>query len=128
VIDMPTIGSGRKARVDVTAAAKWIAEHAPSGCFVERAQAFPGQGASSGFLYGRSAGAIEAVVALLKIPLQFAEPSVWKRKLKLGRDKEASRQRALNLFPRQHELLSKKKHHGRAEAALLVVAHLEAPR
>jgi hypothetical protein len=48
-IDMPATGSGAKARVDVLAAAEWIAKHAPSMAFVERAQAYPGQGASSGF-------------------------------------------------------------------------------
>jgi crossover junction endodeoxyribonuclease RuvC len=68
-------------------------------------------------------------IPLARIPLVMVEPASWKKKLRLpGKNKEASRQRALNLFPRAHELLAKKKHHGRAEAALIVVAHLEAPR
>ena len=53
-IDMPSTGTGAKARVDIIAAAQWIAKHAPSTAYVERAQAFPGQGASSGFSYGRA--------------------------------------------------------------------------
>jgi hypothetical protein len=57
-IDMPSTGTGAKARVDIIAAASWIAKHAPSTAYVERAQAFPGQGASSGFSHGRSVGAI----------------------------------------------------------------------
>ena len=48
-IDMPSIGTGAKARVAIIAAAQWIAKHSPSTAYVERAQAFPGQGASSGF-------------------------------------------------------------------------------
>jgi crossover junction endodeoxyribonuclease RuvC len=129
VIDMPVTGTGAKARVDVTAAAKWICGYAPSLAYVERAQAFPKQGASSGFSYGRAAGAIEAAVTLARIPLMLVEPAAWKRKLRLpGKDKEQARQRALQMFPRQHALLARKKDHGRAEAALLVVAHLEAPR
>jgi hypothetical protein len=125
-IDMPSTGTGAKARVDIIGAAEWIGKHAPSTAFVERAQAFPGQGASSGFSYGRAVGAIEAVVALCSIPMNLIEASSWKRKLHLpGKDKEAARQKALQLFPAQHALLARKKDHGRAEAALLVVASLE---
>ena len=125
-IDTPSTGTGAKARVDIIAAAEWIAKHAPSMAFVERGQAYPGQGASSGFSYGRAVGAIEAVVALCQIPMTLVEASSWKRKLHLpGKDKEAARQRALQLFPSQHALLALKRWHGRAEAALIVVASLE---
>jgi Holliday junction resolvasome RuvABC endonuclease subunit len=126
VIDMPSTGTGAKARVDIIAAAEWIAKHAPSTAYVERAQAFPGQGASSGFSYGRAVGAIEAVVALGSIPMILVEASVWKRRLHLpGKDKEITRQKALQLFPSQHALFARKRDHGRAEAALIVVASLE---
>ena len=109
-IDMPSTGTGAKARVDIIAAAEWIAKHAPSTAYVERAQAFPGQGASSGFSYGRAVGAIEAVVALCSIPMILVEASVWKRQLHLpGKDKEAARQKALQLFPSQHALFARKK-------------------
>ena len=124
--DMPSTGTGAKARVDIIAAAEWIAKHSPSTAYVERAQAFPGQGASSGFSYGRAVGALEAIVALCSIPLILVEASLWKRKLHLpGKDKEAARQKALQLFPSQHALLARKKDHGRAEAALIAVASLE---
>jgi hypothetical protein len=124
-VDMPAVGSGAKARVDILAAAQWIAKHAPSTAYIERGQAFPGQGASSGFSYGRAVGAIEATVTLCRIPMIPVEASVWKRRLNLpGKDKEAARQRALQLFPSQHALLARKRDHGRAEAALLVVASL----
>jgi hypothetical protein len=125
-IDMPATGTGAKARVDIIADAEWIAKHAPSMAYVERAQAFPGQGASSGFSYGRTVGSIEAVIALCQIPMQLVEASRWKQRLRLpGKDKEAARQKALMLFPAQHALLALKRHHGRAEAALIVVANLE---
>jgi crossover junction endodeoxyribonuclease RuvC len=124
-IDMPVSGSGAKARVDGIAAADWIKAKAPAVAFCERAQAWPGQGASFGFSYGRSAAAIETVVALCAVPLTLVEAGKWKRKLHLpGKDKEAARQRALQLFPAQHALLARKRDHGRAEAALLVVASL----
>lgn len=122
---MPVAGAGAKARVDIIAAAEWIAKHAPSMTYIERAQAYPGQGSSSGFSYGRATGSIEAVVALCQIPMVLVEASIWKRRLHLpGKDKEAARQKALQLFPSQHALLAMKRDHGRAEAALLVVASL----
>jgi crossover junction endodeoxyribonuclease RuvC len=125
-IDMPSTGTNTKARVDIIAAAQWIAKHAPSIAYVERAQAYPGQGRSSAFSYGRSVGAIEATIALCQIPMILVEAAVWKRRLHLpGKDKEASRARALQLFPVQHALLARKKDHGRADACLLVVASLE---
>jgi len=124
-VNMPTTGSDRKRRVDAIAVAEWITAHGPSQAFVERAQALPRQGASSGFSYGRSVGVVEAVVALHRIPMQLIEPSVWKRKLHLhGGDKEGARALALRLFPQQHALLARKSDHHRAEAALLVIASL----
>ena len=82
----------------------------------------PKQGASSGFKYGRAVGALEAAIALSGIPVQIIEPSMWKRALRLpGKDKEAARQCALELFPAAHALLARKKDHGRAEAALIAL-------
>jgi hypothetical protein len=76
---------------------------------------------------GRAVGAIEAVVALCPVPTVLVEASGWKRQLHLpGKDKEAARQRALQLFPAQHALLARKRDHGRAEAALIVVASVSA--
>jgi crossover junction endodeoxyribonuclease RuvC len=126
VIDMPVTGTGAKARIDAISAAEWIAQHAVSAAFIERQQAYPRQGLSSAFLFGRSTGAIEAVVALLRIPYSFVEAAGWKRKLRLpGKDKEASRARVLEIFPAHHALFARKKDHGRAEAALIAIASLE---
>jgi crossover junction endodeoxyribonuclease RuvC len=125
VIDMPITGTGAKARVDVIAAAEWVARHAVSAAFIERQQAYPRQGLSSAFIFGRSTGAIEAVVALLRIPYTFVESAGWKRKLHLGKDKEQARARVLEIFPGHHALFARKKDHGRAEAALIAIASME---
>ena len=99
-IDVPIIGTGAKERVDAIAIRKWIEQHRPALAFIERAQARPKQGASSTFKYARAVGAIEAAITLSGIPVQIVEPSVWKRGFHLpGKDKEAARQRALELFP-----------------------------
>jgi len=63
------------------------------------------------------------VIACCAIPLTIVEPSIWKKFHTLrGGDKEAGRQRALQLFPSAHALLARKKDHGRAEAALIALA------
>jgi crossover junction endodeoxyribonuclease RuvC len=121
-VDVPVIGTNAKERVDAIAIRAWISKHDIQHAFIERAQAMPKQGSSSGFKYGRAVGAIEAAIALSGIPVTIVEPSVWKRFHKLpGKEKEASRQRALEIFPASHALLARKLDHGRAEAALVAL-------
>ena len=121
-VDIPVTGVGAKERVDVLAIRTWIAAHQPQHALIERAQAMPKQGASSGFKYGRAVGAIEAVLACCEIPMTIIEPTAWKKFHQLrGGDKEAGRQRALQLFPAAHALLARKKDHGRGEAALIAL-------
>jgi Holliday junction resolvasome RuvABC endonuclease subunit len=67
-IDIPVVGIGAKERIDIAALRDWVLSHRPSHALIERAQAMPKQGASSGFKYGRAVGAIEAVIAGCAIP------------------------------------------------------------
>jgi crossover junction endodeoxyribonuclease RuvC len=121
-IDLPVIGVKAKQRIDVLALRGWIQQHRPDHAVIERGQAMPRQGASSGFKYGRGCGALEAVIQLLEIPMTVIEASMWKKFHTLrGGDKEAARQRALQLFPAAHALLARRKDHGRAEAALIAL-------
>jgi crossover junction endodeoxyribonuclease RuvC len=128
-IDIPVIGVGAKERVDTIALRNWITAHQPAHAAIERAQAMPRQGASSGFKYGRAVGAIEATIALCNIPCTVVEPSMWKKFHGLHKApgqtatevKEQSRQRALQLFPAAHRLLSRRMDHGRAESALIAL-------
>ena len=121
-IDIPVTGVGAKERVDVLAIRAWILAHKPDHAMIERAQAMPKQGASSGFKYGRATGALEAVIACWEIPMSIVEPSMWKKAHHLrGGDKEGGRQRALQLFPAAHALLARKKDHGRSDAILVAL-------
>jgi crossover junction endodeoxyribonuclease RuvC len=114
--DIPVVGTGAKERVDVAAIRNFIDRHKSTRALIERAQAMPKQGALSGFKYGRAVGAIEATIA----------PTAWKRHWHLpGKDKESGRQKALQLFPAAHAALARKKDHGRAEAALIALYHVE---
>jgi Holliday junction resolvasome RuvABC endonuclease subunit len=121
-IDMPIIGTGTQRRLDAIGVAEWINKHAPSMAYIEAARSMPRQGIAGTFRYARATGAIETVLTLCRIPTIWIEPSKWKRQLRLpGKDKEAARQRALQLFPSAHSLLARKKDHGRAEAALIAL-------
>jgi crossover junction endodeoxyribonuclease RuvC len=120
--DLPTVGVKANQRIDVLALRTWIEHHKPDHAYIERGQAMPRQGASSGFKFGRGCGALEATIQLLEVPMTIVEPRAWKKFHQLrGGDKEASRQRALRLFPAAHALLARKRDHGRAEASLLAL-------
>ena len=56
------------------------------------------------------------MLTTLQLPYTSVRPGIWKRSLALGKDKEASRLRAMQLYPGAD--LRSKKHHGRAEALL----------
>jgi hypothetical protein len=128
--DIPTLGEDHKRRVHVLAVLKFIRTHMPDHAIIERAQAMPDQGASSGFNYGRAVGALEACVQGLMIPLTIVETTAWKKAHGLIKPsdvdgkawskivKENSRQRAIMLFP-DAPFFQRKLDHGRAEAALI---------
>lgn len=122
VIALPTYGEDAKRRIDVPVLARWIRAMAPDQGFIERAQAMPSQGASSGFIYGRTTGALEATVACLNIPLHFVEASAWKRHYRLpggAQHKKAAIALARQLLPGAKEFIRLQKHDGLAEAALI---------
>jgi crossover junction endodeoxyribonuclease RuvC len=77
----------------------------------------PGQGTRSMFTTGYGMGIWVGILATLEFPYTTVRPQVWKRALRLSKDKEASRLRAIQLFPGAD--LRRKKDHGRAEALLL---------
>jgi crossover junction endodeoxyribonuclease RuvC len=125
VFSMVTVaGSVRGREILWGPACDWLDEHAPTWmsthAVVEQVGARPKQGASSGFKFGRSAGAVQGILAQRRTPVTFVVPTVWKQHFKLiGRDKSASRARACELFPWCASLFARVKDDGVAEAALL---------
>ena len=117
--DILCTGEKAKRRVDVIPMMEWIRQHNPDHAVIERAQAMPDQGASSGFIYGRAVGALEAIIEGLLIPHTVIESTAWKKAHGLTKtSKEDSRQRALKLFPGV-PWFARKLDHNRAEAALM---------
>lgn len=133
--DMPTVGRGKLGRQNVcpTQLAEYITsftgrvglEHMlavveqvngmnPRGKDGKERRA----GGNGMFRFGKACGVVEGVFGALQIPVHFVVPHVWKRALGLiGKDKEASRALAIELFP--DAPLSRKRDHGRAEALLI---------
>lgn len=90
---------------------------------IEDVHSMPGQGVASSFKFGRSVGAIEAVVGALSYPHTRLTPQKWKQKMGLiGKDKDASRGMARELWPLYADKFARKKDDGRAEAALIAEA------
>lgn len=124
-LDLPTeTGVGNRRRLSVPVLVYRLREilalHGPCVAALESVAARPGQGVSSVFGFGRTLGALEGVLGALEIPVTYYAPSSWKRRYGLlGRPKDASRTKALELFPGAAPWLTRVKDHGRAEAILL---------
>lgn len=93
---------------------------------IEKVQAMPGggersMGATSAFSFGMGFGMWLGVLAALRLPHQQIHPATWKARIMsgFGKEKDASRQVAMQHYPRAANNLNLKKHHGRADALLL---------
>ena len=86
---------------------------------IEEAQPMPGQGVRSMFVCGLGMGVWLGILAALALPHTRVRPQVWKKAFSLGKDKEAARLRAIQLFPTA--ALRRKRDHGKAEALLLAL-------
>ena len=80
----------------------------------------PGQGLSSTFAFGHSAGVVEGVLAALHIPAVLITPQAWKKGAGLiGKDKDAARTIAARLYPFNRTLDLKGKGQALADAILI---------
>lgn len=131
LIDMPTleIDSGKTKKRHISAAGlatilNVFISDADCHVVTERVTARPGQGVTSMFNFGRSAGIIEGVVAALLIPNTYVTPQAWTKAVGRAAGKDASRMRAMELFPTRAELFKRAKDDGRADAALIAYWYL----
>jgi crossover junction endodeoxyribonuclease RuvC len=91
---------------------------------VEKVSAMHGQGVTSMFSFGKSAGFIEGVLAALGIPYQLIPPQTWKKEFGLNSDKAKSIEVCKRLFPDVNLLPTekcKKESDGMAEACLMAL-------
>lgn len=95
---------------------------------VERVHSMPGQGVSTTFKFGDAYGVAKGVLGALGIRMILVPPTKWKKFFCLpgGADgKEAGRSLACRTWPNS-PAFSRKKDHGRADAALIAKWALDA--
>lgn len=88
---------------------------------LESVHAMPKQGVSSSFTFGEGLGIWKGIIAARGFSLELPSPQRWKKAMltDMGKDKDASRLKAIQLFPSMASQLGRKKDDGRAEALLL---------
>lgn len=127
VFDMPTGKAGANGRtvlMDGLLARHVEALGEVDMAVIEDVHSMPTDGSASAFKFGTAFGVIRGIVAAKNIPVTFIAPNKWKTMLGLaGKEKDASRGKAIELFPRDANLFARKKDHGRADAVLIAYSH-----
>ena len=87
---------------------------------IEQVSAMPGQGVTSMFNFGQSFGVIKGICAAMQLPIFFVRPAKWKKYFELiNTQKDASRTKAIEMFPKISSILAKKKDSNKADAILI---------
>lgn len=120
VHDMPTVHKA----VDPAALAALIRELRPDLAVVEEVGPQPRDGVIQAFSFGQSYATARVACLLLDVPVHLVRPQAWKAYFRLRggpEGKEMGRGLALRRFPASAKSFGLKKHHNRAEAALLAL-------
>ena len=87
---------------------------------IEQVSAMPGQGVTSMFNFGQSFGVIKGICSAMQLPIFFVRPAKWKKYFELiNTQKDASRTKAIEMFPKISSILAKKKDSNKADAILI---------
>ena len=128
VIEMPTMAEGKKNKRQVNGAQiyneilKTIHKNKDQEIrvIIEQVSAMPGQGVTSMFNFGQSFGILKGICSAMQLPMYFVRPAKWKKYFGLiNSEKDASRTRAIEMFPYFSSQLSKKKDSNKADAILI---------
>ena len=126
VIDMPVLMVGGRTKVDEYALAREIDARVDggelfAGAIIEQGGVRPMNGRIGAAAFWLGLGAVRGILAANFIPIEITTPAAWKRALKVPADKDGARLRASAIFPPWAGLWTRKKDHGRAEAALIAL-------
>ena len=127
VIEMPVMTEGKKNKKQVNGAQiyneflKRINKNEDEiRVVIEQVSAMPGQGVTSMFNFGQSYGILKGICSAMQLPMFFVRPAKWKKYFNLiNSQKDASRTRAIEIFPYFSSQLSKKKDNNKADAILI---------
>lgn len=134
VVEMPTMTDGKKNKKQVNGSqiyneilkrTKRI-DKKDIKVIIEQVSAMPGQGVTSMFNFGQSFGILKGICSAMQLPMYFVRPAKWKKYFSLiNSEKDASRTKAIEIFPYFSSNLSKKKDANKADAILIANYYYE---
>ena len=134
VVEMPTMIEGKKNKKQVNGSQifneisfriKKI-DKKDIKVVIEQVSAMPGQGVTSMFNFGQSFGILKGICSAMQLPMYFVRPAKWKKYFNLiNSEKDASRARAIEIFPYFSSELSRKKDNNKADAILIASFYYE---
>ena len=128
VVEMPTMIEGKKNKKQVNGSqiVNEISEKIKNmdkkniKVVIEHVTAMPGQGVTSMFNFGQSFGILKGICSAMQLSVYFVRPAKWKKYFNLiNSEKDASRTRAIEIFPYYSTNLSRKKDSNKADAILI---------
>ena len=134
VFEMPTMTDGKKNKKQVNGAQIYNEisskimgiEKQNLKVIIEQVSAMPGQGVTSMFNFGQSFGILKGICSAMQLPMYFVRPAKWKKYFGLIKsEKDASRTKAIEMFPYFSSQLSKKKDSNKADAILIASFYYE---
>ena len=134
VIEMPTMADGKKNKRQVNGSQIYNeilkklnnSKKNETKVIIEHVSAMPGQGVTSMFNFGQSFGILKGICSAMQLPMYFVRPAKWKKYFNLiNSEKDASRTRAIEIFPYFSSHLSKKKDSNKADAILIASFYYE---
>ena len=134
VVEMPTMTEGKKNKKQVNGPQVYNEilkrinkiEKQHIRVVIEQVSAMPGQGVTSMFNFGQSFGILKGICSAMQLPLYFVRPAKWKKYFGLiNSEKDASRTKAIEIFPYFSSHLSKKKDANKADAILIASFYYE---
>ena len=133
VIEMPVMTEGKKNKKQVNGAQIYneffkriTRKDDEIRVVIEQVSAMPGQGVTSMFNFGQSFGILKGICSAMQLPMFFVRPAKWKKYFNLiNSQKDASRTRAIEIFPYFSTQLSKKKDSNKADAILIASFYYE---
>ena len=134
VIEIPTMTEGKKNKKQVNGSQIFneISERIKEidkkdiKVVIEQVSAMPGQGVTSMFNFGQAYGILKGICSSMQLPMYFVRPTKWKKYFNLiNSEKDASRTKAIEIFPYFSSQLSRKKDSNKADAILIASFYYE---